>query len=73
MNLLFIATETCHARVVEYLKSYQGPRFGSEWKMLRQITPGLEHLHELEIVYRDIKPINILIFVPEGDSYTTCC
>jgi len=34
--------------------------------MLRQITKGLKHLHELEIVHRDIKPTNILIGTDGG-------
>jgi len=34
----------------------------------RQVTKGLAHLHQLGIVHRDIKPTNILIFVPDGDT-----
>lgn len=43
---------------------YQGPRFPNEKEMLHQLTQGLGHLHSLKIVHRDIKPTNILIFVP---------
>jgi len=53
----------------EYVnEEYQGPKFeGGEWQILFQITQGLEHLHKLEIVHRDIKPTNILIFVKGSD------
>lgn len=47
---------------------YNGPKFQSEKEILRQTTQGLAHLHSLEIIHRDIKPTNILVFVPEGDD-----
>lgn len=58
----FIVTELCSGTLEDYFnKKYRGPRFVSDWEILRQITKGLKHLHELEIVHRDIKPTNILI------------
>jgi len=52
----------CSGTLEDYFNSkYDGPRFVSDWEILRQITKGLEHLHKLEIVHRDIKPTNILI------------
>lgn len=63
----FIATELCQGTLEDYVKgTYQGPRFKNEREMLRQVTRGLAYLHNLGIVHRDIKPTNILIFVPSN-------
>jgi len=51
-------------------ESYEGPRFESEREMLYQVTQGLVYLHYLGIVHRDIKPTNILIFVPSPGEDT---
>lgn len=63
----FIVTELCSGTLEDYfIKKYQGPVFVIEWEMLRQVTTGLDHLHRLKIVHRDIKPTNILISAPVG-------
>jgi len=51
----------------EYVEgTYNGPLFESESEILLQITKGLAHLHKEKIFHRDIKPTNILIYVPDG-------
>jgi len=57
----------CRGTLEDYVKGiYKGPRFKSEKEILLQVTRGLSHLHQKKIVHRDIKPNNILIFLPEG-------
>jgi len=47
---------------------YNGHKLESERELLFQITEGVAHLHRLGTVHRDIKPTNILIFLPDGDG-----
>jgi len=63
--------ELCGGTLEDYFNGkYQGPRFQNEKEILRQVTQGLSHLHELKIVHRDIKPTNLLIFVPSKGTET---
>lgn len=59
----------CQGTLEDYVDgSYTGPRFEDEKYILRQMTEGLAHLHNLKIVHRDIKPNNILVYLPDGGS-----
>lgn len=42
-------------------EEYQNYSFDDKLKILHQLVIGVEHLHNLKIVHRDIKPQNVLI------------
>jgi len=43
-------------------EKYNGPRVEDKRELLLQVTEGLAHLHRIEIIHRDIKLCNILLF-----------
>ena len=67
---LFIAIELCRASLADVIARPDQDQWKDivinldPKKALEEITSGLEHLHSLKIVHRDIKPQNILISGP---------
>lgn len=58
--------ELCSGTLEDYiLGKYDGPKFKNEIDMLLQVTQGLDHLHSLKIVHRDMKPTNLLMSLPK--------
>ena len=49
--------------------NYKGPAIeGGLTEILRQITKAVDHIHHFNAVHGDLKPKNILISAPRGDS-----
>ena len=60
----YIALELCSATLQDWVDgTYVNERL-EPLNILRQATLGLMHLHNLDIVHRDIKPQNVLISAP---------
>ena len=72
MNFRYIALELCQATLHDYVEgrvTLSSEKPLDTLTMLRQATQGLNHLHNLDIVHRDVKPHNVLISLPgsKGD------
>lgn len=67
----YIAVELCAATLQDYIEDKEENRYKftiPAKEILYQATRGLSHLHNLNIVHRDIKPQNVLISFPDRSN-----
>lgn len=65
---VYIAIELCAASLKDFVEDKDGIRSNSKIQakeIMHQAIKGLNHLHGLNMVHRDIKPQNILISFPD--------
>jgi serine/threonine protein kinase len=71
-GFMYIALELCTSTLFDFVQRRKYPemieisRFLSVKDMLQQVMNGIDHLHSLNIVHRDIKPQNILILLTKS-------
>ena len=73
----FIALELCVASLDQTFldpvdpRKYKGPKLPHHSTIFLQLAEGLEYIHSRNLIHRDIKPGNVLIYVDSTDGKIT--
>lgn len=59
-SMLYIQMELCERKTLRNLIT-RGLTEDDSWRLVRQITEGLAHIHSNAIIHRDLKPDNVFI------------
>lgn len=64
----YIALELCERTLKDFIEENVTLKHLNKKDILRKITKGLQYLHKLGMVHRDLKPQNILITYPDSEG-----
>jgi serine/threonine-protein kinase/endoribonuclease IRE1 len=69
----YFALELCHASLDQLFFKESDPKkcrvsMPPKQEVLLQLAKGLEYIHEMKLVHRDVKPQNVLIFIDPGNQ-----
>jgi serine/threonine protein kinase len=72
----FIALELCVASLDQIFlnpddpRKYKGPKLPQHFTVFLQLAEGLEYIHSKNLIHRDVKPENVLIYVDSKGQIT---
>ena len=56
---------------INHPRKYKGPNLPHHFTVFLQLAKGLEYIHSRNLIHRDIKPGNVLIYVDSTDGQIT--
>jgi serine/threonine-protein kinase/endoribonuclease IRE1 len=66
----YIALELCHGTLLDFISDERMKAKITLKNVFDQLLRGMEFLHDLNIVHRDVKPTNVLLFLTSPNELT---